>query len=80
MIASLDGLFAAMRRQIGAPDLVIGFDCAARTAYMESQGLTKGVEALLKEHAVTGFSSLGEQFNTIHANNSFTCLGITPLS
>ena len=80
MIASLDGLFAAMRRQIGAPDLVIGFDCAARTAYMESQGLTKGVEALLKEHAVTGFSSLGEQFNTIHANNSFTCLGIAPLS
>jgi hypothetical protein len=80
MIASLDGLFAAMSRQIGAPELVIGFDCAARTAYMESQGLTKGVEALLKEHAVTGFSSLGEQFNTIHANNSFTCLGVAPLS
>ena len=23
------------------------------------------------------FSSLGEQFNTMHANNSFTCLGIS---
>ena len=76
MIASLDGLFATMRGQIGAPDLVIGVDCAARTAYMERQGLSKGIEALLQEHAVTGFSSLGEQFNTIHANNSFTCLGI----
>jgi len=76
MIASLDGLFAAMRRQIGAPELVVGVDCAARTAFMERQGLTAGIELLLKHHAVTGFSSLGEQFNTIHANNSFTCLGI----
>ncbi len=76
MIASLDALFATMRRRIGAPELVIGFDCAARTDYMERQGLTKGIEALLQRHAVTGFSSLGEQFNTIHANNSFTCLGV----
>jgi hypothetical protein len=76
MIASLDGLFAAMRAQIGIPELVIGVDCAARTAYMERQGLTKGIEALFRQHAVTGFSSLGEQFNTIHANNSFTCLGV----
>jgi hypothetical protein len=80
MVASLESLFAAMRLRIGAPELVIGVDCAARTAYMERQGLSKGIEALLQEHAVTGFSSLGEQFNTIHANNSFTCLGVAPLS
>ncbi len=80
MIASLDGLFSTMRRQIGAPELVIGVDCAARTAFMERQGLTKGIEARLRDHAVTGFSSLGEQFNTMHANNSFTCLGIAAVS
>jgi hypothetical protein len=76
MVASLDGLFDTMRRRIGPPELVIGVDCAARTAYMERQGLEKGIEALLRENCVTGFSSLGEQFNTIHANNSFTCLGV----
>lgn len=80
MIASLSGLFTTMRQQIGAPELVIGVDCAARTAYMERQGLTKGIEALLRKNAVTGFSSLGEQFNTIHANNSFTCLGVAAAS
>jgi hypothetical protein len=78
MIASLEALFTAMRRQIGVPELVIGVDCAARTAYMERQGLTAGIEGLLREHHVTGFASLGEQFNTIHANNSFTCLGVAP--
>ena len=76
MIASLRELFAGMRARIGTPDLVIGVDCAARTAYMERQGLSGGIERLLKDNAVTGFSSLGEQFNTVHANNSFTCLGI----
>jgi len=76
MVASLDGLFATMRRSIGTPDLVIGMDCAARTAYMEREGLTRSIEDLLKRHAVVGFSSLGEQFNTVHANNSFTCLGV----
>jgi hypothetical protein len=80
MIASLDAFFAGMRRQIGLPELVIGLDCAARTAYMERQGLTAGIEKLLRQHHVTGFASLGEQFNTIHANNSFTCLGVAPLA
>lgn len=76
MIASLDEFFTAMRAQLGAPELVIGVDCAARTAYMEREGLTRGIEALLRVNAVTGFSSLGEQFNTMHANNSFTCLAV----
>jgi hypothetical protein len=76
MVASLDGLFATMRARIGVPHLVIGVDCAARTAYMEREGLTPGIEALMRRHAVTGFASLGEQFNTVHANNSFTCLGV----
>jgi hypothetical protein len=76
MIARLDDLFTTMRAQIGAPELVIGVDCAARTAYMEREGLTRGIEELLRANAVTGFASLGEQFNTMHANNSFTCLAI----
>ena len=78
MIASLDEMFRAMRAQIGTPDLVIGVDCAARTAYMERSGLTAGIAGLLGRNSVVGFASLGEQFNTIHANNSFTSLGIAP--
>ena len=76
MIARLEDLLSTMRAQIGSPELIIGVDCAARTAYMEREGLTLGIETLMRPHAVTGFASLGEQFNTIHANNSFTCLGV----
>jgi len=76
MVGRLAGMFAEMHAAIGAPDLVIGVDCAARTAYMEQRGLTTEVTRLYTANAVTGFASLGEQFNSIHANNSFTCLGI----
>jgi hypothetical protein len=76
MVQRLGGLFDAMRARLGRPELVIGFDCAARAAYMERQQLTARIVPLLTAHAVTGFATLGEQYNTIHANNSFTCLGL----
>ncbi|MBS0373598.1 MAG: FIST C-terminal domain-containing protein [Proteobacteria bacterium] len=76
MVARLEELFGDMRARIGTPELVIGLDCAARAAYMEREGLTAQIGALLTAHAVTGFATLGEQYNTVHANNSFTCLGL----
>ena len=76
MLQRLAEGFATLTATLGAPDLVIGFDCAARTVYMEQHGLTDAVRALFAKHKVVGFSTLGEQFNTIHVNNSFTCLGV----
>lgn len=76
MVVRLREMFTNMRSTIGRPELVIGFDCAARTAHMEQRGLTGPITSLLTHNAVVGFSTLGEQFNTIHANNSFTCLGV----
>jgi hypothetical protein len=73
--SALTMLFASAEHDLAA----LGNELA-RTAYMERQGLEQGIEALLRDHCVTGFSSLGEQFNTIHANNSFTCLGVASLS
>lgn len=76
MLERLTGTFDTLSKALGTPDLVIGFDCAARTAYMERHGLTETVAGLFARNRVVGFSTLGEQFNTIHVNNSFTCLGV----
>jgi hypothetical protein len=76
MVARFSDMFAKLHATIGAPELVIGFDCAARTAFMEQRGLTAPITQLMQAHAVTGFATLGEQFNSIHANNSFSCIGI----
>jgi hypothetical protein len=76
MVASLRELYRGMRERIGPPELVVGADCAARTAYMERENLSSAIEQLHAENNALGFSSLGEQFNTMHVNNSFTCIGI----
>jgi hypothetical protein len=76
IVARLGEMFSSMHSQLGPTDLVIGFDCAARTVYMEQQGIEGAIVAIMKRQPVVGFATLGEQFNTIHANNSFTCLGI----
>jgi hypothetical protein len=76
MIGAYRELMHDLRASIGRPQLIIGFDCAARTALMEQAGFAKEIENLMRENAVTGFATLGEQINTIHTNNSFTYVGI----
>jgi hypothetical protein len=43
---------------------------------MEQGGMTAGVVKAFALHHVVGFSTLGEQFNTTHVNNSFTALAV----
>lgn len=76
MIGAYRELMRDLRASIGRPQLIIGFDCAARTALMEQAGFAGEIENLMRENAVTGFATLGEQINTIHTNNSFTYVGI----
>ncbi|HVO47590.1 MAG TPA: FIST N-terminal domain-containing protein [Steroidobacteraceae bacterium] len=76
MLGRLEDTFAEFARHVGTPELTIGFDCAARTVCMEQGGLTEAIEKVFASNRVVGFSALGEQFNTVHVNNSFTALAI----
>lgn len=76
MLARLRGMFADIRRTLGPPELVMGFDCAARTVCMEQGEMTAAVVKEFESNRVVGFSAIGEQFNTAHINNSFTALAI----
>jgi len=76
MLGRLEDTFAEFAHHVGTPELIIGFDCAARTVCMEQAGLTAAIEKVFARNHVVGFSALGEQFNTVHVNNSFTALAI----
>jgi hypothetical protein len=76
MVARLESMFVDVVRTVGRPDLVVGFDCAARTACMEQGGMTAAVTKAFELNHVVGFAAIGEQFNTAHVNNSFTALAI----
>ena len=76
MVRDLAAMFTGMRAAIGPPELVIGFECSARAVEMERAGLSASVSQVFADNSVVGFCTLGEQFNTVHVNNSFTCVGI----
>lgn len=65
-----------VRREIGPIDLMLGCDCAARKMICEEQGLMPEISKIYAENNVIGFATFGEQYNTIHMNNSFCCIAI----
>jgi len=75
-VRHLKDTFATLRKQLGPLALVIGCDCAARKLLFESQNIMGDVSQVLVDNKVVGFATMGEQYNTIHMNNSFSCVAI----
>jgi len=65
-----------VKQQIGEPAVIIGCDCIYRRLEMEAQGIDKNIGQLLAQNKVIGFSTYGEQFNSIHVNQTFTGVAI----
>ncbi len=76
-VAQLEERFAALQREIGTPQLVLAFECAARKVDVERNGLYAAVATLFARNNVWGFSCMGEQANAINMNNSFNCLAFS---
>jgi len=74
MVEMLKDFLADIESQLGTPSLILGFNCAARQFEMDQLGIRPQIAKLMQRYNVLGFSTLGEQYNTIHANNSFTCV------
>ncbi|PCI33970.1 MAG: FIST domain containing protein [Alphaproteobacteria bacterium] len=69
-------MFQQIRDEIGPVQLVLGCDCAARKMICEEQGIMEEMSEIYKENNVVGFATFGEQYHTIHMNNSFCCIAI----
>ena len=76
-VGQLEERFAALRREIGAPQLVLAFECAARKVEVERNGMQAAVGRLFARNNVWGFSCMGEQANAINMNNSFNCIAFS---
>jgi hypothetical protein len=74
IVVSLQQLFGTIREDIGPPDLVLAFECAARKLVVQQNALQAPINELLVANKVVGFSSMGEQSNTINMNNTFNCI------
>ena len=72
MVENLRNFFATMRRDLGEPLLVIGFDCILRNLEAQTRQVRHVAGRILAENNVIGFSTYGEQFAGMHVNHTFT--------
>jgi hypothetical protein len=75
IVAHLDSALSrlAARR---APEALVMFDCILRRLEAEQRQATREVSAVLARHGVVGFSTYGEQYNSLHVNQTFTGVAI----
>jgi len=72
LVDGLENLFSELRKRIGEPQLMIGYDCIFRRLEVEHTGIQEDVSALLRANRVIGFNTYGEQFDGMHLNQTFT--------
>ncbi|MCY4292656.1 MAG: FIST C-terminal domain-containing protein [Roseovarius sp.] len=62
----------------GLPDIVLGCDCILRRLEAQERQMTGAISKILSNNRVVGFSTYGEQFNSIHVNQTLTGVAIYP--
>ncbi|MGU3539912.1 FIST N-terminal domain-containing protein [Methylobacterium sp. A54F] len=62
--------------ELGGIDLVIGFDCVLRRLDAEMRQVRQGICDLYRRFNVVGFETYGEQYRSLHLNQTFTGVAI----
>lgn len=73
----LDSALGALGRR-GRPEAILACDCILRRLAVEQIQGTREVSRTLAAHSVVGFSTYGEQFNSVHVNQTMTGVAIYP--
>ncbi|WKB52486.1 FIST N-terminal domain-containing protein [Eleftheria terrae] len=76
LMAGLSQRLEAIRRQVGVPELLIACDCVFRYHEMLARNMVEPVGALMAAHGAVGFSTYGEQYNSMHINQTLTGVAI----
>ena len=61
-----------------APSVILGCDCLLRRLEARENQVIGALSDILRENRVVGFSTYGEQFNSIHVNQTLTGVAIYP--
>ncbi|KPA21632.1 FIST N domain protein [Shimia sp. SK013] len=77
MVAHLDRELSALSGS-KTPDMILGCDCLLRRVEATQKQMTTGLSEVMARHNVVGFSTYGEQVNSMHVNQTFTGVAIYP--
>ena len=71
-IETIQSQFENLKSELGEIALTIGCDCVLRRLVMDRLEVFGEVEKILRTVNFVGFSSFGEQYNSIHVNQTLT--------
>lgn len=72
MVDSTRQTFERIEDRIGGIDFVLGFDCAYRRIDAENRQVMRRMSDLYRQYNVVGFGTYGEQFQSMHLNQTMT--------
>lgn len=72
LVNNLDEALVKIREEIPDIKLTIGFDCILRLLEVQNKKLQKDANAIFRKNNVIGFNTYGEQFKSVHVNQTFT--------
>ncbi len=72
MVASTRAQIGQLIQLLGPIDLILGFDCVLRRLDASNRGVNDSISVLYRDNNVVGFGTYGEQFNSMHLNQTFT--------
>jgi hypothetical protein len=76
MVAYMSTELERLDEALGGVDLVLGFECVLRRLDAENRQIMHKVNDLYRRYHVAGFHTYGEQFNSMHLNQTFTGVAI----
>jgi hypothetical protein len=72
----VEDMFRATEAELGEVSLYLGFDCLHRRLDAEQRQITRELADLYRRHNVVGFNTYGEQYRSMHLNQTFSGVAI----
>lgn len=69
---SLEDTLACLRESLGDIEMILGFDCVLRRLDATGQGTAPEVSSLYVDANIIGFGTYGEQYYSMHINQTLT--------
>ena len=78
MAASAEEELKKLDHEVGGLDLVLGFECVLRRLDSESHQVKHRMCEIYRKYNLIGFHTYGEQYNSMHLNQTLTGIAIGP--
>ena len=72
----VEQMFLDTEKELGDVALYLGFDCIHRRLDAEQRQILRDLEDLYRRHNVVGFNTYGEQYLSMHLNQTFSGVAI----